>query len=151
MTLARQHVRGESSIPAPREWRNNKELKRMSEGSDDMTLIGETWELEPGSARQVLVPGHAPLAMVRLGDEFFVIDDTCTHGAASLCDGEIIDGEIECPFHAGRFDIRSGVAKLFPCTEPLRVYPVHIEGEKVYAVLRRKPIPKILNGESHDK
>ena len=110
----------------------------MSNGPEDETLVGETWELEPGSMRRVEIPGHVPLALVRLGDEFFVVDDTCTHGEASLCDGAIVDGELECPFHAGRFDVRTGEARLFPCTEPLRVYPVRIEDEKIYVALRQE-------------
>lgn len=100
-----------------------------------MTLVGETWELEPDSARQVVIPDRAPLALVRLGDEYFVLDDTCTHGAASLSDGDIADGEIICPFHSGSFDIRTGMPKRFPCTEALRVYPVKLDGEKIFAVL----------------
>ncbi|HBO3207953.1 Rieske 2Fe-2S domain-containing protein [Pseudomonas aeruginosa] len=33
--------------------------------------------------------GAPPLAVFRQGDEFFVIDDTCSHGDASLSDGEL--------------------------------------------------------------
>lgn len=100
-----------------------------------MVFIGETWEVEQGSAKPVLIEGSAPLALFRLGDEFFVLDDTCTHGEASLSEGDIFDGEIECPFHSGRFDIRTGEATRFPCVRALRSYRVKVEDEKIYVDL----------------
>lgn len=109
--------------------------------ADGMRLIAETWEVEPGGIRQVVVPGHAPLALVRIGDAFYLIDDTCTHGAASLADGALDGAEIECPFHGGRFDVRTGEARRFPCTEPLQTYPVRVDGEKIYAALSPATAP----------
>jgi nitrite reductase/ring-hydroxylating ferredoxin subunit len=100
-----------------------------------MTFIARTGDVEPGCALQVNLGGRAPLALVRLADEFFVIDDTCTHGAASLSEGDIIDGDIECPFHGGCFDIRTGAVTASPCTRALTVYPVKVEDDQVFAAL----------------
>lgn len=100
-----------------------------------MTLIGRTSDVESGCALQVPIEGRPPVALVRLDDAFFVIDDTCTHGDASLADGEIANGEIECPFHSGCFDIRTGAATAFPCTKALTVYPVRVDGDQVFAAL----------------
>ena len=52
--------------------------------------------------------------------------DECTHGPGYLSEGYIIDDEIECPFHQGRFHIPSGRATCAPATEPLKV----LEGER---------------------
>lgn len=100
-----------------------------------MTVIARTDAIEPGGVLQVMLDQRPPLALVRLADEFFVIDDLCTHGAASLSEGDIVGGEIECPYHAGRFDIRSGAVTALPCTRALRVYPVRVEHDHVYADL----------------
>ena len=71
--------------------------------------------------------GAPPVAVFRLGDEFFVIDDTCTHGDASLSDGEVFsNGEVSCPFHGGTFDIRSGAPCKYPCSVPIKTYKVRI-------------------------
>ncbi len=72
---------------------------------------------------------------MRLAAEYFVIDDTCTHGAASLADDDVVDGEIMRPFHSGAFDVRSGRATRFPCTDDLCVYEVALDGEKILARL----------------
>jgi len=99
------------------------------------TFIARTSEVEPDYALQVQVEGRPPLAVVCLEGEYFVMDDTCTHGDASMAEGEIVGCEIECPFHAGRFDIRTGAATVYPCTKALTVYPVKVEGDQVFAAL----------------
>ena len=85
--------------------------------------------------KRVEVQGHVPLAVFRLEDEFFVIADTCTHGDASLCDGYLAGGEIECPWHSGRFDIRSGAATAYPATDPIRVFKACVRDGQVHALL----------------
>jgi naphthalene 1,2-dioxygenase ferredoxin component len=71
------------------------------------------------------------IALYRLGDAVFATDNGCTHGHARLCDGFVENGEIECPLHQGRFDIRTGKAMCRPLTEDLRTYPVRIEDGQV--------------------
>lgn len=78
---------------------------------------------------------HPAIAVFRLGDAFHATADTCTHGAASLCDGHVEDGQVECPWHAGRFDIRTGQATASPCTDPLRVYPTRVVDGMVQALV----------------
>jgi naphthalene 1,2-dioxygenase system ferredoxin subunit len=56
----------------------------------------------------------------------FASDDRCTHGAARLSEGFLIDHCIECPLHQGQFDIRSGEPMCAPVTEPLRTYRARI-------------------------
>jgi nitrite reductase/ring-hydroxylating ferredoxin subunit len=70
--------------------------------------------------------GETSYAVFRLEGEYFVIDDRCSHGPGSLSQGYVEGGEIECPFHQGRFDIRTGCAVGTPCTEPVRTWPVRI-------------------------
>lgn len=101
----------------------------------EYTYIARTEEVEAGYPLQVRIDGREPVAVVRLDDGFYVMDDTCTHGAASISEGEVIGCEIECPFHSGRFDVRTGAATAFPCTEALTVYPVKVEGDQVFAAL----------------
>ena len=62
----------------------------------------------------------------------YATDNVCTHGAGSLCEGYLEGFEIECPLHQGRFDVRDGRPLCDPVTEPIRVYPVRIEGGRVW-------------------
>lgn len=93
-------------------------------------------EISEDDGLRVDLPDREPLAVWRVGEDVSVTDDTCTHGKASLTEGGILDGfQIECGLHLGAFDIRDGSVTSAPCTSPLRVYTVRIEGEDVLAQL----------------
>ena len=72
------------------------------------------------------------LAFYTVAGEVYATDNTCTHGQARLCDGFLDGHEIECPLHQGKFDVRTGRPTCEPATEPLRSYPVKIEGNRVF-------------------
>lgn len=73
----------------------------------------------------VLADGHA-VAVYNWEGAYYCTDDLCTHGEASLADGEIEDGSILCPFHLGSFCIKTGEATAAPCHEPVKSYPVTV-------------------------
>lgn len=72
------------------------------------------------------------IALYQVGGEIFATDNICTHGNARLCDGFLEGHEIECPLHQGKFDIRNGKAMCAPLTEDIQIYPVKIEGGRVF-------------------
>jgi len=75
------------------------------------------------------------LAVYTVGAAVYASDDTCTHGQARLCVGFLDGYAIECPLHQGKFDIRDGRALCAPATQPIRTYPVKIEGNRVFIEL----------------
>jgi nitrite reductase/ring-hydroxylating ferredoxin subunit len=90
-------------------------------------------EVEIGGMLQVHVDGLPALAVYRVGDEeFYCTADLCTHGASSLSDEGDLNGHvIECTWHEGKFDIRTGQPCALPCTTPLQTYPVVLHDEQV--------------------
>jgi nitrite reductase/ring-hydroxylating ferredoxin subunit len=72
------------------------------------------------------------LAVFNLAGKFFVTDDQCTHGPGSLSEGYIEGDVIECDFHNGAFNIRTGAVVTPPCMIPLRTYAVHMQDGKVF-------------------
>jgi len=80
---------------------------------------------------RVQIDGLPILAVYRLSDGVYVTDATCTHGDAPLTDGYLEDDEIECPYHGGRFCVRTGRPTAFPATEALRTYPARVESGAV--------------------
>lgn len=94
-----------------------------------LDLIG-TDDIDPGTA-SLIEAGGLSLAVFRVGDEFYVTDDQCTHGPGLLHEGCLTGYEIECDFHQGSFDIRTGEVIEPPCTLPVRVYPVTIRAGRV--------------------
>ena len=83
-------------------------------------------DVPPEGCRRVGRGKRPAIAVYNLGGSFFATADRCTHGSASLSDGEIIDGNIYCPLHAGGFDIRTGRPSDPPCEEPLRTFRVEL-------------------------
>jgi nitrite reductase/ring-hydroxylating ferredoxin subunit len=72
-----------------------------------------------------VVVADSAYAVFNLDGQFFATQDQCTHGPGSLAEGFVMGAEIECPFHQGRFDIRTGRATAAPCTQALRIWTVH--------------------------
>ena len=77
--------------------------------------------------------GRLTLALYRTADDrYYATDGICTHEAADLTDGFLIDNVIECPRHNGRFDIRTGEALGAPACVNLVTYPVKVENGRVW-------------------
>lgn len=93
-----------------------------------MVVACKATDVPPGEGKRIALPGRPPIAIFNVDGTFYAIDDTCTHGEASLCEG-LLDGTvIECPFHAGTFDIVTGKALAYPATEPVTVYAIRVDG-----------------------
>lgn len=88
-----------------------------------LCLVGDVSE---GAPVPCTVDGLPQLAVYAVEGSFFVTDNRCTHGAGELSDGLQEGSIIECPFHGGAFDIRTGEPTAFPCKVALRTYPVTV-------------------------
>jgi nitrite reductase/ring-hydroxylating ferredoxin subunit len=89
-----------------------------------------TSDVAPGSALKVEI-GDLILAVFNVDGEFYVIDDTCTHGPGSLSEGYIEDDVVECNFHNGQFNIRTGEVVSPPCMIPIKTYAVSLVDDRV--------------------
>ena len=86
----------------------------------------------PEDGTLVVDYGNDPVCLYNLAGEIFATHDTCSHGQASLADGFVVDGQIECPLHQGTFDIRTGKAVNAPCKIDIKSFQVKIEGGNVF-------------------
>ena len=94
------------------------------------TKVAKTSDL-PNAQIRPFEAGGKKIAVARIGEEFFAIDDTCTHAQCSLGEGMMIDHEVECPCHGSRFDVQSGSVRFLPATVPIKTYPVKVEGDDI--------------------
>lgn len=69
--------------------------------------VGRIDEFEPGRGKMAVVNGRH-VAVFRLGDEFFAIDNLCLHRGGPLCDGQIDNDVVTCPWHGWSYEIRTG-------------------------------------------
>ncbi len=95
--------------------------------------------IDAGAADQVptddvigLVVQGRDIAFYNVGGTICATDNICSHGQARLSEGFLLDDEIECPLHQGRFHVKTGTPMCEPVTEPIRTYPVRIEAGRVW-------------------
>jgi 3-phenylpropionate/trans-cinnamate dioxygenase ferredoxin subunit len=93
-------------------------------------------DLKVGEARRFVVEDQ-PICLVRTGDGFKAIGDTCSHADYSLAEGEVdLDFcEIECWKHGSMFSLETGEPTTLPATRPVPVYEVTVDGDDVSVVL----------------
>lgn len=67
------------------------------------------------------------IAIFKLDDGVYALDNVCSHEYSEFVDGMIVDGDVFCPKHGSRFEIRTGAVKDLPATEPVRSYETKVE------------------------
>jgi nitrite reductase/ring-hydroxylating ferredoxin subunit len=66
------------------------------------------------------------IAICRFRDEYFAIENRCSHALATFDKGRMRGFRIMCPVHGGTFDIRDGSATGAPATRPIPTFPLRI-------------------------
>jgi 3-phenylpropionate/trans-cinnamate dioxygenase ferredoxin subunit len=74
--------------------------------------------------------GAYDVAVARGEDEFFAIQDLCSHAAVALSEGEVADCTVECWLHGSRFDLRTGKPTGLPATEPVATFPIEVRANQ---------------------
>ena len=104
----------------------------MSEACQRIALC-KTAEVGVGKAIRI-EKGSLVLAVFNLEGEFHVTDDACTHGPGSLSEGCITGDVIECDFHNGAFNIRTGEVVTPPCMIPLKTYRTVVDADGLVSI-----------------
>ncbi|MEM5460188.1 non-heme iron oxygenase ferredoxin subunit [Paraburkholderia phytofirmans] len=80
--------------------------------------------------------GTHRIAIYLVDGVVYATSNICTHQFALLSDGYQENGEIECPLHQGRFDVRTGKALCSPLTVDLATYEVDVRGDEVWVCIQ---------------
>lgn len=88
-------------------------------------------EIPPGGRKSIFVD-DTPALLIRIGEEHFAIEDVCSHDGQPLTDGPVQAGQITCPRHGARFDLRTGKPMCMPATAPIGVYAVEKRADGIY-------------------
>ena len=71
---------------------------------------------------QKVTIGEVDVALFRVDNNVYALDDLCTHAEASLSEGEVFDCKVECPLHGAEFDLKSGDVVTPPATKAVKTY-----------------------------
>lgn len=97
---------------------------------ENYTPVATRADLAPGRMRCVRV-GDRRILLANVAGEIFATDELCTHEEHSLCNGALRGETVSCSLHGSRFNVRTGQPQEEPASEPLRTYPVRIEGDAI--------------------
>src|SRR3984893_17864045 len=87
--------------------------------------------------------GDQEVLLVRSGSEVFAVDAHCSHYSGPLAEGLVAGDSIRCPWHHACFDLRTGEATRAPALNPLAVWQVEHEGERILVRQKRdQPKPR---------
>lgn len=100
----------------------------------DYIIVAKISDIPPGTIKSFAVNDEQVL-IVNWQGTFFATQDLCTHDNGTLSEGTLVDGEIECPRHGGRFSAQTGAATQMPAMFPIKTFPVRVEGDDVLVAL----------------
>ncbi|HYU31179.1 MAG TPA: FAD-dependent oxidoreductase [Thermoanaerobaculia bacterium] len=83
--------------------------------------------------------GGEPVLVVRRGKEIFAIGAQCTHYGGPLAEGIIVNHTVRCPWHHACFSLRTGAAVRAPALNPVAVWRVEREGDRVRVREKSEP------------
>jgi 3-phenylpropionate/trans-cinnamate dioxygenase ferredoxin subunit len=101
-------------------------------------------ELSDGAMKKIVIQGQEIL-LARVGDNYYAVSNLCPHMNGDLSRGKLEGTVVTCPRHASRFDLKDGsvvrwlrgpsilstLGKTLKPPQPLKTYPIAIEGDSV--------------------
>jgi len=71
------------------------------------------------------------IAVFKIGDNYYAIDNRCSHHGGPLCHGIIKGTVIKCPWHGSEFDVTTGAVVKPPARTPQRAFPARVRGDSI--------------------
>lgn len=94
-------------------------------------------ELAPGETRTVFLEGKM-IGLFNVSGTIYALSNRCTHARGPLTEG-VVDGDsctVVCPWHYGKFDLKTGSALEGVVRKPVETYEVDIRDGVVYVGTR---------------
>jgi 3-phenylpropionate/trans-cinnamate dioxygenase ferredoxin subunit len=102
----------------------------------ELIRVAAVDDVEPGEAlllSRELTGTPEPISLFRDDDgTYYALDDTCSHEDASLSEGWVEEGTVECPLHSTRFCLSNGVPQCLPATQPVATHRLEVRGGEVF-------------------
>ncbi len=92
--------------------------------------VAEQEEIAGNTGKLIEVRGRQ-IALLREGDTYYALDNTCTHRGGPLAEGAIEQGEVVCPWHGAHFDLGTGQPTCPPASVEVNTYPVRVQGQDI--------------------
>jgi len=107
---------------------------------EGFVMVANESELGEGETLRAEI-GGVVVTIARCGGRLFAFQEFCTHRFGPLSEGCLSDGEVECPWHRSRFDLRTGKVTHGPAKEDLRTFPVKALDGRIAVMIRAPASP----------
>ena len=98
--------------------------------------VATTADVPEGEGRAIsreVTGTHDDIAIFHDTDgTFWALDDTCTHAKASLAEGWVEDGLVECPIHSSKFCLKTGEVSGPPATRNAVCHRLEVRGDEIW-------------------
>lgn len=98
------------------------------------TRICSDDEIAEGAVKTFIIEDKA-IAVVRYDGVVYAVDNICTHDGGELGAGDVVNGQIQCPRHGARFDLKTGKATQMPAVVGIGNYQAKIENGDILVAL----------------
>jgi uncharacterized membrane protein/nitrite reductase/ring-hydroxylating ferredoxin subunit len=92
--------------------------------------VARSDDLQVGQMRLLHVGGRR-IALGRTERGYAAFADRCTHRGASLADGVLICGVVQCPWHGSQFDVATGAVKAGPARKAIETHALTEEKDTI--------------------
>ena len=96
-------------------------------------LVGEAADIGVGEGRVVEADGKT-LALFNVDGAFYALDNACAHRGGPLGEGDLDGTVVVCPWHAWRWDVKTGANVNNPAVR-MTCFPVSVDGGRVFVEL----------------
>lgn len=81
------------------------------------------------------------MTVARVGGKICAFQEFCTHRYGPLSEGKLADGDVICPWHNSRFDVRTGKVTSGPAKVDLRTFRAEEREGRIWVEAPRAPTP----------
>ena len=109
------------------------EVAAGKSGPPQQFKVAEHDEIRDGASKIVVVAGRN-IAVFRIKDQYFAIQNNCLHRGGPLGEGEVSNYEVTCPWHGWKYSVIDGSFSLIP-TLKVNTFTVKVDGAGVFVEL----------------
>jgi 3-phenylpropionate/trans-cinnamate dioxygenase ferredoxin component len=100
----------------------------------EFVKIAKVADVAAGSIKGFLA-GDKKVAIANVNGKFHAFEDRCKHQGALLSKGVLIGDKVMCVVHGEQFDLATGMPVMMVAHDPIKVYPVRVEGDDILVEL----------------
>ena len=93
--------------------------------------VGDKADFEAMEGGKLVEAAGQRIALFKLSDGYYAIEDTCPHAGGPLSEGPLNVEVVTCPWHGSRFDVRTGAVLGPPAKRGVKSFPVRVTGDDV--------------------